>query len=56
MSRIFAIVDNWDALSSERPYRRAWLAEEVTAYIKDNAGTKFDPHLVEVFLQIISIA
>ncbi len=52
LARIFAIVDNWDALSSERPYRQAWPADEVTAYIKENAGTKFDPHIADVFLQI----
>lgn len=54
LARVFAIVDNWDALSSERPYRHAWSNEQVNAYIKENSGTKFDPHLVDVFLQISS--
>jgi HD-GYP domain-containing protein (c-di-GMP phosphodiesterase class II) len=54
LARIFAVVDTWDALCSERPYRQAWSAEEATAYIKKNAGIKFDPHIVEVFLQITS--
>lgn len=52
LARIFAVVDTWDALSSERPYRRAWSAEEIAAHMKENAGTKFDPYIVEVFLQI----
>jgi hypothetical protein len=56
LARIFAIVDTWDALNSERPYRRAWSTEEAIAHIKENAGTKFDPHIVEVFLQTTSNA
>lgn len=49
-ARIFAVVDAWDALSSDRPYRRAWPPEKVRAYLKDEAGKHFDPRVVEVFL------
>ena len=52
-ARIFAIVDVWDALRSQRPYRRAWERAEACAYLRAQAGKYFDPHLVEVFLQIV---
>jgi putative nucleotidyltransferase with HDIG domain len=51
-ARIFAVVDNWDALRSDRPYREAWPAEKVVDYMRQNAGTMFDPHIVEVFLKM----
>lgn len=50
-ARIFAVVDVWDALSSDRPYRRAWPPEKVRAYLEDQAGKHFDPRVVEVFLR-----
>lgn len=52
-ARIFAIVDVWDALSSDRPYRPAWPPEKVRAYLKGEAGRHFDPRVVEVFLKIL---
>ncbi|HKY79742.1 MAG TPA: HD domain-containing phosphohydrolase [Anaerolineales bacterium] len=48
-ARIFAVVDVWDALRSDRPYRQAWKDEDALAYIKQEAGTHFDPHVVEEF-------
>ncbi|NJN66930.1 MAG: response regulator [Chloroflexaceae bacterium] len=48
--RIFAVVDVWDALRSDRPYRPAWPEEAVREYIRSLAGRHFDPHIVEVFL------
>ena len=53
MARIFTIVDCWDALNSERPYRAAWPREKVISYMKDNAGLKFDPVILEKFFQIV---
>jgi PAS domain S-box-containing protein len=50
-ARIFAIVDVWDALLSERPYRPAWPKVEIQRYIQDQSGKHFDPHVVEVFLK-----
>lgn len=50
-ARIFAIVDVWDALTSDRPYRNAWGFNDVLDYIKGNSGTHFDPKVVEVFVQ-----
>jgi len=54
LARIFAVVDNWDALTSDRPYRKAWSEERTIAYLKDNAGKVFDPRIVDVFLSLIS--
>ncbi len=53
-ARIFAIVDMWDALRSDRPYRMAWPEERVREHIKSLAGTYFDPKVVEVFLSVTS--
>ena len=49
-ARIFAVVDVWDALSSDRPYRAGWPADRVRAHIAQGSGTHFDPRVVEVFL------
>ncbi len=51
-ARIFAVVDVWDALSYDRPYRAAWPAERVRAHIQAGAGTHFDPRVVEAFLRL----
>lgn len=52
-ARIFTIVDQWDALTSDRPYRKAWTREDVIAYLKDNKGKIFDPRIVDVFLTLV---
>ena len=50
-ARIFTIVDVWDALRSDRPYRKGWSAEKVSEYIRLGSGTMFDPGIVKVFLE-----
>ena len=52
-ARIFAVVDVWDALSSDRPYRSSWEREKVLAYIKEQSGLHFDPAVVEMFVQMV---
>jgi PAS domain S-box-containing protein/putative nucleotidyltransferase with HDIG domain len=52
-ARIFAVVDVWDALCSDRPYRPAWSKEKVNQHIKSLAGTHFDPQVVDCFLKMI---
>jgi len=52
-ARLFAVVDVWDALRSERAYQKAWPEEEVIAYIREQAGKHFDPEVVRKFLEII---
>jgi PAS domain S-box-containing protein len=54
-ARIFAVVDVWDALCSDRPYRKAWSEEQVRAHIRSLAGTHFDPQIVEAFLSLETI-
>ena len=49
-ARIFAVIDVWDALTSNRPYRKAWTREQALEYIREQTGTHFDPQIVEVFL------
>jgi HD-GYP domain-containing protein (c-di-GMP phosphodiesterase class II) len=51
-ARIFAVVDVWDALNSDRPYRAAWIEEKVREHIWALSGTYFDPQVVDVFMQI----
>lgn len=52
-ARVFAVVDVWDALLSDRPYRKAWSKEKALAYIKEQSGTHFDPEVVNVFLDML---
>ncbi len=49
-ARIFAVVDVWDALCSDRPYRSAWPKEKVREHVRSLSGTHFDPEIIEVFL------
>ncbi len=52
--RIVAIVDVWDALTTERPYKKAWSREDAWREIAGQSGKHFDPYLVEVFLGTIA--
>ena len=52
-ARMFAIIDVWDALTSERPYRKPNTPEDTMIFLKKEAGSLFDPRLVELFLNIL---
>ena len=52
VARIFAVVDVWDALTSDRPYRPAWTEEKVREHILALSGTHFDPQVVDLFMQL----
>lgn len=52
-ARIFAVVDAWDALRSDRPYRRAWSARDVRVHMRARAGSDFDPEVVGAFLWLL---
>ncbi len=52
-ARIFAVVDVWDALTSNRPYRKALSYKKALDYIWNNSGKHFDPEVVNAFLGII---
>jgi len=51
-ARIFAIADVWDALTSDRPYRKRVKPDDVRAYLREQAGTHFDPQVVDAFLSM----
>lgn len=53
-ARLFAIVDVWDALRSDRPYRPAWTKEQAFDYIRDQSGKHFDPQIVELFFKVVA--
>jgi HD-GYP domain-containing protein (c-di-GMP phosphodiesterase class II) len=52
-ARIVAITDSFDAMVSDRPYRKGMPVEQAVEELKKGAGTQFDPHMVEAFLKII---
>jgi putative nucleotidyltransferase with HDIG domain len=52
-ARIFTIVDVYDALTSERPYRSAWSEQETRDYIREQSGQLFDPSMASVFLAML---
>jgi putative two-component system response regulator len=49
-ARVVAIADVFDALTSRRPYKEAWSLEKTFNFLSENAGTHFDPELVEIFV------
>ncbi len=51
-ARIFAVVDVWDALSNDRPYRVAWPEDKVLDYLAGESGSHFDPEVVQAFLKL----
>jgi putative nucleotidyltransferase with HDIG domain len=52
-ARIFAVVDVWDALLADKPYRRSWPMDKVILYIRDQAGKTLDPQVVTAFLTLV---
>jgi HD-GYP domain-containing protein (c-di-GMP phosphodiesterase class II) len=52
VARLFAVVDVFDALTSDRPYRPAWSHSQAIEYLKEQAGQEFDPRVVRLFLEI----
>jgi len=52
-ARIFAVADAFDAMTSNRPYRRALSVEKAREEITSNSGTQFDPSVVEAFLRCL---
>ncbi len=53
VARLFAIIDVWDALRSDRPYRKSMPREEVISYLREKSGTLFESRLVDVFLAVV---
>ncbi|MBI3244299.1 MAG: PAS domain S-box protein [Chloroflexi bacterium] len=53
-ARLFAVVDVWDALLADRPYRQGWPKEKVLEHIREQSGKHFDPQVVELFLMLVT--
>jgi putative nucleotidyltransferase with HDIG domain len=53
VARIFAVADVWDAITSDRPYRKGWSEEEALKYIEEQSGKYFDPKVVKEFFRLI---
>lgn len=53
-ARIFTIVDVWDALLSDRPYRPAWNKQAVLKYLEEQSGKLFDPEIVKIFIRLVT--
>jgi HD-GYP domain-containing protein (c-di-GMP phosphodiesterase class II) len=49
-ARVFTVVDVWDALRSDRPYRAGWPEDRVREYLRERSGIDFDPHIADTFL------
>lgn len=55
-ARVFAVVDVWDALNSDRPYRSRWSEDKVRDYLRERAGKDFDPKIVNSFFRMVDSA
>lgn len=53
-ARVFTVIDVWDALCSNRPYRPAWSREKAVLHIQQQAGEQFDPLVVEAFMEMVN--
>lgn len=53
-ARLFAIVDIWDTIRSDRPYHQSWTEEKAIRHIKSLSGTHLDPGVVELFMEMLS--
>lgn len=49
-ARIFAVIDTWDILRAERPYRKAWGRQRAMQYMREMSGIRFDPQVVDIFI------
>jgi putative two-component system response regulator len=54
-ARLFAVVDVWDALTSDRPYRAAWTQQEALEHIQNESGKHFEPAVVDLFRKMMSL-
>jgi HD-GYP domain-containing protein (c-di-GMP phosphodiesterase class II) len=52
-ARMFAVIDVWDALRSDRPYRPGWSADRVIEHIRSSSGTHFEPVVAEAFESLL---
>jgi HD-GYP domain-containing protein (c-di-GMP phosphodiesterase class II) len=55
-ARVFSVVDIWDALTNDRPYRKAWPAEKAKAYLSEQSNILLDAQVVQAFLELLDDA
>ena len=55
-ARIFSVIDVWDALLTNRPYRDAWDTKTIVDYLRNETEARFDPEIIEIFLKMIGEA
>jgi HD-GYP domain-containing protein (c-di-GMP phosphodiesterase class II) len=53
-ARIFSVIDTFDAITNDRPYRRAQTVTQALTEIQNGSGTQFDPHVVEAFVELLT--
>lgn len=53
-ARVFAVADVWDAITSNRPYRKAWSKARALEYMREQSGKHFDPQVVDTFFRVIT--
>ena len=51
-ARIFSLVDHYEALGTDRPYRKAWPKDKILLYITENSGIIYDPQVVKTFFKL----
>lgn len=54
-ARILSLVDTFDAMMSDRPYRKALTLQQIKQEVMDHSGTQFDPQVVESFIEILDL-
>jgi HD-GYP domain-containing protein (c-di-GMP phosphodiesterase class II) len=52
-ARLFTVIDVYDALTSDRPYRKAWPEQDAMKYLEEKSGKLFDPNIVDTFLESV---
>jgi HD-GYP domain-containing protein (c-di-GMP phosphodiesterase class II) len=52
-ARVFAVIDVWDALTHDRPYRPAWTRQRAVALLQSEVGKHFDPAVLNVFFRLL---
>ena len=52
-ARVFSVIDVYEALTSDRPYRAAWTHDRAIDHIREQSGAQFDSRVVEAFLELI---
>jgi response regulator RpfG family c-di-GMP phosphodiesterase len=53
-ARIFSVVDAWESLRTNRPFREAWSDDKAREFLKEQSGHQFDPRVVDAFMRILA--